>query len=208
FDHSSILGCKCDPGYEGYDCNKRSCTRGDDPVTTDQVDEIQVLKCTATGGYFRLQYRISTSSRIPFDATSSAIQNILMASFGLENPVVEYSYGAKACSAPASPANIITVTFPVDHGDIPPLRAVISSLTTSSGTVNFATADNGVAIDGVMSQQGTKENAVCSNRGYCDYSQGTCSCSNGYGNSDGRGNPGDRDDCSRILPTSKYVAQG
>lgn len=23
FDRDNILGCKCDPGYEGYDCSKR-----------------------------------------------------------------------------------------------------------------------------------------------------------------------------------------
>ncbi|POM67851.1 LOW QUALITY PROTEIN: Hypothetical protein PHPALM_16068 [Phytophthora palmivora] len=200
FDRDSILGCKCDRGYEGYDCSKRSCTKGDDPVTTDQVDEIQVLKCTATGGFFRLQYRTSTSTRIPFDATSISLRNILMTSFGFEDPVVEYSFGTKACSAPASTPNIITVTFPVDHGDFPPLRVVATSLTALSGAVNFATADNGVAIDGVISQKGTKENAVCSNSSCCDYSLGKYSCSFGYGTSDGRGKPRDRDDCGRILP--------
>lgn len=234
FDRDNILGCKCDPGYEGYDCSKRklsvphsvyyvacvtihsklrvrdhlgSCLNGDDPVTGDQVDEIQALACTATGGTFRLQYRTSTSVDIPFDVTSDALRNILITSFGFEDPVVEFSSGAMICSSPASPANIITVIFPVDHGDIPPLQAITADLTVSSGTVGFATADNGVAIGGVVSQKGTKENAVCSNRGYCDYNQGTCSCSFGYGTSDGRGNSGNRDDCGRIMPKVKYVAE-
>ncbi|KAL4093706.1 hypothetical protein PRIC1_011138 [Phytophthora ramorum] len=207
FDRDSVLGCKCDPGYEGYDCSKRSCTKGDDPVTTDQLDEIQVLKCTATGGVFRLQYRTSTSVDIPFDAASSALRDILTTSFGFEDPVVGYSSGDSACSAPTAPANVITIAFPVDHGDIPPLRAVTTALTASSGTVAFITADNGVAIDGVVSQKGTKENEVCSNRGYCNYDQGTCSCSLGFGASDGRGNKGSRDDCGRILPKVKYEAQ-
>jgi hypothetical protein len=183
-----------------------SCLKGDDPVTTDQVDEVQLLSCTATGGVFRLQYRTSTSVDIPFDATPSTLQDILEASFGFEEPVVEFSRGTQACSAPTSTANIITITFPVDHGDIPPLRAVTAGLTASSGTANFATADNGVALGGVLSQKGTKENAVCSNRGYCDYNQGSCSCSFGYGTSDGRGNEGNRDDCGRILPNVKKMA--
>ncbi|KAL3672939.1 hypothetical protein V7S43_002241 [Phytophthora oleae] len=207
FDCDNILGCKCDPGYEGYDCSKRSCVKGDDPVTTDQVDEIQLLKCTATGGVFRLQYRTSTSIDIPFDATVDTFRDILMTSFGFEDPVVEYSSGTSACSAPASNANIITVTFPVDHGDIPPLRAITTGLTTSSGAVSFVAADNGVSIGGVASQKGTKENAVCSNKGYCDYSLGTCSCSLGYGSSDGRGNLGNREDCGRILPKLKHIVQ-
>ncbi|KUF88948.1 Tenascin [Phytophthora nicotianae] len=207
FDRDNILGCKCDPGYEGYDCSKRSCLKGDDPVTTDQVDELQLLKCTATGGIFRLQYRTSTSVDIPFDATSDDLRYILMNSFGFEDPVVEYSSGTKACSTPGSADNIITVNFPIDHGDIPPIRAETTGLIALSGSVSFVTADNGVAIGGMVSQKGTKENAVCSNRGYCDYSQGICSCSIGYGTSDGRGNQGNRDDCGRIMPKIKYVAQ-
>ncbi|ETO71029.1 hypothetical protein F444_12548 [Phytophthora nicotianae P1976] len=207
FDRDNILGCKCDPGYEGYDCSKRSCLKGDDPVTTDQVDELQLLKCTATGGIFRLQYRTSTSVDIPFDATSDDLRYILMNSFGFEDPVVEYSSGTKACSTPGSADNIITVNFPIDHGDIPPIRAETTGLIALSGSVSFVTADNGVAIGGMVSQKGTKENAVCSNRGYCDYSQGICSCSIGYGTSDSRGNQGNRDDCGRIMPKIKYVAQ-
>ncbi|EEY69975.1 uncharacterized protein PITG_06521 [Phytophthora infestans T30-4] len=171
FDRDNILGCKCDPGYEAYDCSKRSCLKGDDPVTTDQVDEIQLIKCIATGGVFRLQYRTLTSVDIPFDVTMDDLRDILMISFGFEDLEVEYSSGTKACSAPGSAENIITIAFPLEHGDIPPLRAETTGLTTSSGAVSVVTADNGAAIGGVVSQKGTKENAVCSNRGYCDYSQ-------------------------------------
>lgn len=207
FDRDNILGCKCDSGYEGYDCSKRSCVKGDDPVTTDQVDEIQLLMCTATGGAFRLQHRTSTSTDIPFDATVDTFRDILMTSFGFEDPVVEYSSGTTVCTDPVSNANIVTVTFPVDHGDIPPLLSITAGLTTSSGAVSLITADNGVSIGGIVSQKGTKENAVCSNRGYCDYSLGTCSCSLGFGSSDGRGNIGNREDCGRILPKQKYIVK-
>ncbi|KAF4141283.1 hypothetical protein GN958_ATG09548 [Phytophthora infestans] len=208
FDRDNILGCKCDPGYEAYDCSKRSCLKGDDPVTTDQVDEIQLLKCTATGGVFRLQHRTLTPVDIPFNVTMDDLRDILMISFGFEDLAVEYSSGTKACSAPGSAENIITIAFPLEHGDIPPLRAETTGLTASNGAVSVVTADNGVAIHGVVSQKGTKENAVCSNRGYCDYSQGICLCSLGYGTSDGRGNQGNRDDCGHIMPKVKHLAQG
>ncbi|KAG7376157.1 hypothetical protein PHYPSEUDO_014197 [Phytophthora pseudosyringae] len=200
------------PGYRSSDGYGNPGTRGDcgcanDKNLYDQVDEIQLLSCIATGGVFRLQYRTSTSIDIPFDVTSDTLRDILMTSFGFEDPVVEYSFGTKACSAPATTANIIIITFPIDHGDIPPLRAVTTGLTSSSGPVSLTTADNAVAIGGVVSQKGTKENVVCSNKGYCNYNQGTCSCSLGYGTSDGRGNEGNRDDCGRILPKVKNIAQ-
>ncbi|GMF65671.1 unnamed protein product [Phytophthora lilii] len=198
FDHDNILGCKCDPG---------SCPRGDDPITTDQVDEIQLMKCTATGGTFRLQYRTLTSVDIPYNVDANTLRRILMNSFGFEDPEVKYSIGTKACSPSSVPANIVIISFPVDHGDIPPLKAVTTSLTVTGGAGSLITADNGVGIGGVTSQKGTKENVVCSNRGYCNYNQGTCSCSFGYGTSDGRGNQGNRDDCGYILPKVKYTAQ-
>ncbi|KUF94749.1 hypothetical protein AM588_10004859 [Phytophthora nicotianae] len=116
--YTPFEGAACEYSYEGYDCSKRSCLKGDDPVTTDQVDELQLLKCTATGGIFRLQYRTSTSVDIPFDATSDDLRYILMNSFGFEDPVVEYSSGTKACSTQdqqtilsPSTSQLTTVTF-------------------------------------------------------------------------------------------------
>jgi hypothetical protein len=62
--------------------------------------------------------------------------------------------------------------------------------------------------------QGTKENDICSNRGLCDTSEGSCLCfdTNGdtFGSSDGYGKPGIRGDCgfaiSRIAHCPGEVA--
>lgn len=43
--------------------------------------------------------------------------------------------------------------------------------------------------------EGTKENAVCSNRGICNTETGTCTCAEGFASSDGNGNIGLRGDC-------------
>ncbi|RLN98141.1 hypothetical protein BBJ28_00002466 [Nothophytophthora sp. Chile5] len=180
--------------------------RGD--CNHDQLDEVQVLKCIATGGNFRLLYRMSASGDIPFDASSSTLRNILMTSFGFEDLVVEYTSGAQACSAPSSSSsNVIVVTFPLNHGNLPSLRAITMGLTPSGGPSAVTIANNGAAIDGFVSQIGTKESAVCSNRGYCSHLDGTCVCSFGYGSSDGHGNHGNRGDCGHILSKVKYVAQ-
>lgn len=169
-----------------------------------QVDEIQLLQCVATGGTFQLLYRTSVSADIPFDASPSVLREVLITSLSFEEVVVEYSVGQSACSpATAATKNVIKITFPIDHGDLPPLRGETTFLTLTTatppkGTIVFA--ENGAVIGGFASRTGTKENAVCSNKGICNYETGLCMCTTGYGSSDGRGNHGARNDCGFILP--------
>ncbi len=40
--------------------------------------------------------------------------------------------------------------------------------------------------------KGTKEDAICSNRGLCDVTTGICICEPGFDSSDGYNNPGPR----------------
>lgn len=57
WDADKIKGCECDEGLSGYDCSISDCPLGDDPLTKGQVNEVQLLKCTATQGTFTLYYR-------------------------------------------------------------------------------------------------------------------------------------------------------
>lgn len=50
-----------------------------------------------------------------------------------------------------------------------------------------------------LSVKGTKENALCNDRGLCDFSTGRCKCFEGYSSSDGDGNEGERNDCGFML---------
>jgi hypothetical protein len=230
FDRDSILGCQCDPGYQGYDCSQRtftakssgllthgidrcvgvadgevSCPIGDDPTTTGQVDEVQLIKCVASGGTFQLLYRTSGSADIPFDAPPSVLRSLLISSFQFEDIDVQYSSGSQACSpASATVQNVIRVTFTLVFGDVPPLRAGSTALIGTLPTLQ--TAENGASINGIMSQAGTKERAVCSNKGYCNFDLGECVCATGYASSDGRGNIGNRGDCGFRLANAVVVS--
>lgn len=162
-----------------------------------QVDEIKLIKCIASGGYFQLLYRMLPPLSVPFDTSPTVLRTLLMTAFGFEDVDVEYSTGQKACSLSTDTTqNVITLTFEVDHGDLPAFRVITTSLT---GTPSVIFGENGGTIDGFVSQTGTKENAVCSNKGYCNYDDGTCQCLNGFGSSDGRGSYGGRNDCGYMM---------
>jgi hypothetical protein len=76
WDFDKIYGCVCDDystvgGVKalGFDCSQAGCPVGDDPKThKTAANEVQVVKCVATGGTFQLSFRGETTSAIPYNA--------------------------------------------------------------------------------------------------------------------------------------------
>lgn len=56
WDEEKIMGCRCDPGFEGHNCAKRVCPKGDDPLTIDQYEMVQAIEITAVAGEGFLTY--------------------------------------------------------------------------------------------------------------------------------------------------------
>lgn len=56
WDREKIMGCVCDPGFEGHDCSLRMCPRGDDPLTPSQVDMKQAIVLTTATAKGYLTY--------------------------------------------------------------------------------------------------------------------------------------------------------
>ena len=77
WDADRILGCKCDEGWEGYDCSLRSCPVGDNPGAYGENRELQLLRCQATSGTFRLQFRQETTPALNWDITYWELKNAL-----------------------------------------------------------------------------------------------------------------------------------
>ncbi|KAG7388871.1 hypothetical protein PHYPSEUDO_011705 [Phytophthora pseudosyringae] len=48
WDFDSIHGCQCDAGFHGPSCSLKDCSVGDDPLTTGQVNELQLVQCLTT----------------------------------------------------------------------------------------------------------------------------------------------------------------
>lgn len=190
WDYDMVRGCLCNPGWEGHDCSKQSCPTGDDPMTVYnadgslQMNEVQELICVGTSGYFSLKFREAVTPQLPFSVTVTSLSTALSALSTIGDVAVSYSTGA-ATACTAGGTNKIRIEFLNNFGDLPPLRWIIDGALIM--TIN---------TDGVGgSRRGTKEDAVCSNRGVCNHDTGLCRCTFGFTSSDGNGREGDRGDC-------------
>mmetsp|Transcript_22484 Transcript_22484/g.35644 ORF Transcript_22484/g.35644 Transcript_22484/m.35644 type:complete len:689 (+) Transcript_22484:238-2304(+) len=198
WDADKVWGCVCDEGFQNYDCILRECPTGDDPLTTGQVNEKQLFKCTASGGSFVLYYRGKPSDTIAYDATEDEVEAALTYINRLTEVDVSFGTGSSVCNA--DDINVVTVEFTQNFGEQPPLVAYTDGLDDGAITIKTAggtlTDDDGTTYTSVT---GTKENDVCSNRGTCDTSNGSCDCfstnNDVYESSNGYADAGNRGDC-------------
>lgn len=212
WDHNKLHGCLCDDRWVGYDCSHQRCPTGDNPDTRNQVKEIQVIRCTGTKGFWRIQFRGKWTK--PIDRWASAVEvrralestTIIGAHDHGQSTIryaqVEFSLPGEPACANASAPNLqyIQVAFEQELGDVPTMRSDASALVDlgsadGMGTVHIVNDGAAHSTGGPISQRGTAEDTECSNRGVCNRVMGTCSCFSGYGSSDGNGNYGTRGDC-------------
>jgi hypothetical protein len=154
---------------------------------------MQFIKCTGTTGSFRVGFRTDVSPLIPATADAATVKALLeQMPFALQGVVVTFGGGATtACSAGGT--NII-ITFSQNFGNLPAMRVV------STNTVTVVIYANGQGDGALNSFDGTRENAICSGRGICNYDTGVCQCFLGWASSDGAGNEGNRGDCGHLIP--------
>ena len=79
WDAHKIQGCICDPGYTSGDCSLRTCPKGDDPGSTGQANEVQLIQCLATSGSFTVTFRGRTTAAINYNANLAAFDAALEA---------------------------------------------------------------------------------------------------------------------------------
>ncbi len=108
WDADRIYGCVCEPGFEGPNCARTSCPKGDDP-NTESKPEIQLLdcRCTTCSGGLVLSYQGQVTPLIPFDAADGLVQYRLRQLPGLGNVVVTRLVGNKLCSSTGSVMEVL-----------------------------------------------------------------------------------------------------
>jgi len=196
WDANKIYGCHCDSSYYAPDCSLSYCPTGDDPMTGNadtptttnpaQINEQQQINCKAGGGTYKLTFRGETTAPLDSAADDVAIKAALEALNTITRVDIN---GDRACEK--ATVGSITVEFLDEFGDLPMMLVDGTALLDGEGTDPAAT----ISVIEAANQKGTKENALCSNRGLCDPLTGVCTCSTGYDTSDGYGGSGTRGDC-------------
>lgn len=138
WDIDRIFGCVCDEGYDGYDCSIRTCPRGDDPQTTSQTDEVQLLRCKtfssssfSSSSTFRVGFENSWSVPVASNETIEIFERIMNevpGRLGRVSVHAENDACNQVCCAGEETVQVLSLTFLENFGDLPPLRLDTTSI--------------------------------------------------------------------------------
>ena len=163
WDADMVRGCTCDAGFASWDCAERPCPLGDDPLTTGQADEVQLVRCDLDpdapqwlGNQFTLSFRSAVTRPFSPRATAADIAALLMELPTIGGVDVSFDGGAGAFSfcdarfagspsanADLQPASgtIASVTFLTEHGTLPRLAVL-----DQTGRPLYGAKDNAVFV--------------------------------------------------------------
>jgi hypothetical protein len=185
WDYNKIYGCECDEGYEGHDCSLRQCPSGDDPMTSNQMTEIQLLYCYANSGFFTLTLDGQTSVNIPHDADLADLGHALEKVAGAVR-VFYVNPGLDSTVCDVVDGSMISIEFVDRYGSVPaleistdwqsflhaPANSEVLLVYKSTGSVNTMTPWTMGPTTG-YARPGNKEWEYCSGRGRCNQVNGT-----------------------------------
>lgn len=212
WDAESIHGCECDAGHQGFDCSLKTCNFGDDPMTTGQQDEVQLLRCSfdpaVAGKALVLRFRRETTAVFDGSASASQMEALLEALQSINDVSVTFRSASGAvtsfCDSSTSPSsNIVEIRFLTETGDVPDIQVLNGDGTALSEAdkLLIVTAFDGTQLArggdnaAIVSVRGSKEWTPCSGRGRCETDTGVCQCYTGFASSNRRGDAGDFADC-------------
>ena len=189
WDAEAIYGCLCTFPYTGPACTTRTCPEGDDPLTSGQVNEVQLLSCIGFEGKIVLRFAGQPSKEISWDASPKDVERAIEATgTSVGDVVVTFTKSdtTKLCYAPEADEadiNVAMIEFRTVFGDVPPLTYDEASSSFEGTVETRSVATHGElavlrATDGqyAAAVQATKERAACAGRGLCEEEEGECAC--------------------------------
>ena len=168
----------------GYDCAKMRCPTGDD-VYTPGVNEIQEVRCQATGGAFKVLWRESISPDIYHDADRLTIRTAFEEMLSVGKVDVWFGKNNFNQSACGKGNHSFFVEFKSEFGELPLLQTIVQNGDNSyrlyqddlcrSGSRTGVCSSRGI-IQISRYQKCTKENLECGRQGVCNEDTGFCHC--------------------------------
>ena len=166
WDADMIRGCACDSGFAGIDCSQRVCPSGDDPMTTGQSDDIQIIRCDLdpvayAGTMFTLSFRGAVSVPFAANAPAATVSNALNGLSTILSATVAYTgligtfcddsnVAWSAAGPPLIPAggNAITITIQSPTGPQPGILVLTEHAALLTGVLdnNVWTAHGGASL--------------------------------------------------------------
>jgi hypothetical protein len=130
WDANKIQGCICDSGWTGYDCSRKSCPVGRDPLDPNLAydkDETFYLQCQASDGYFSLLVNGYLTDPIPYDADPTFLKKVLQSLPDVGKVLVTISSSVHEGQSTASicgSSDVVTsnIRFLSHVGSRPPIR--------------------------------------------------------------------------------------
>jgi hypothetical protein len=143
WDADMIFACYCDKGFYlepdrnssiDFMCSRRPCPTGDNPLTHDTVNEVQMVTCTGTGGDFTLTYDSQISATIAFGASEADVKAALEGLSTIGTVTVDFGEGSSVACGASVPVPIL-VTFTTEFGDLPLMTVQAGALVGGSAAV-------------------------------------------------------------------------
>ena len=107
-----IHGCVCGDDYTGPSCVERTCALGDDPLTSGQVNEIQIMACVGDGDIV-LRFDGKTTAPIPGGSTAKQVEAALEGvGRSIGDVVVTFSNRDRLCYRASDPPELMNVAYP------------------------------------------------------------------------------------------------
>jgi hypothetical protein len=126
WDADRIQGCLCDDGWEGYDCSRIACPKGRDPTdpsTKYSKEELFILECQASSGYFSILALGYNTDPIPFDADPAYLKYVLESLPTVGKVTVSTGKGDDLLPEVCGSNSVVTtyIRFESHLGDRPPI---------------------------------------------------------------------------------------
>jgi hypothetical protein len=144
-------------------------------LTTSQLDEVQIISCRCgptCSGTFKLRVEGQKTAAIAYDATAATLKDTLAALTSVRAVSVTLHNDAGSSPLCSDAGSSTSIVFTHDHGDLQDIQ--IESSTLADSTTPVLTLQTGGTVGSYVgasvaeytsSQDGTREDAICNNRG-------------------------------------------